>query len=377
MLQLENFMPTKNKSIKYAKIGEQFQKESKILLKKISSLLNSGAYVGGKEIDIFEKNIAKRCGSKFAISMNSGTDALTIAMHLLGVRRGDEVITPPNSFIASTATIVHLGAKPVFADVLNDMNINPDEVGRKITKKTKAIMPVHLSGRIAEMDEIKKIAKKKNIPVIEDAAQAVGSLYKNKPSGSLGDMGCFSSHPLKNLNACGDGGYMTTNNFKIYQKAKSLVNHGMEKRNIIKNFGYVSRMDNLQALILNHRLDNLDDLILKRRKNARFYFDNLTSDIFIPEEKTHEFNTYHTFVIQTKKRNQLKKYLEKNGIPSLIHYPVPIHLQPAAKFLGHKKGDFPMTEKLSNTMLTLPINQELKLSELKYIVKTINLYFRR
>jgi len=151
----------------------------------------------------------------------------------------------------------------------------------------------------------------------------------------------------------------------------------MEKRNIIKNFGYVSRMDNLQALILNHRLDNLDDLILKRRKNARFYFDNLTSDIFIPEEKTHEFNTYHTFVIQTKKRNQLKKYLEKNGIPSLIHYPVPIHLQPAAKFLGHKKGDFPMTEKLSNTMLTLPINQELKLSELKYIVKTINLYFRR
>jgi len=318
-----------------------------------------------------------RCDSKFAISMNSGTDALTIAMHLLGVRRGDEVITPPNSFIASTATIVHLGAKPVFADVLNDMNINPDEVGRKITKKTKAIMPVHLSGRIAEMDEIKKIAKKKNIPVIEDAAQAVGSLYKNKPSGSLGDMGCFSSHPLKNLNACGDGGYMTTNNFKIYQKAKSLVNHGMEKRNIIKNFGYVSRMDNLQALILNHRLDNLDDLILKRRKNARFYFDNLTSDIFIPEEKTHEFNTYHTFVIQTKKRNQLKKYLEKNGIPSLIHYPVPIHLQPAAKFLGHKKGDFPMTEKLSNTMLTLPINQELKLSELKYIVKTINLYFRK
>ena len=190
-------------------------------------------------------------------------------------------------------------------------------------------------------------------------------------------MGCFSSHPLKNLNACGDGGYMTTNNFKIYQKAKSLVNHGMEKRNIIKNFGYVSRMDNLQALILNHRLDNLDDLILKRRKNARFYFDNLTSDIVIPEEKTHEFNTYHTFVIQTKKRNQLKKYLEKNGIPSLIHYPVPIHLQPAAKFLGHKKGDFPMTEKLSNTMLTLPINQELKLSELKYIVKTINFYFSR
>lgn len=370
-------MREKNKIVNYVKIGEQFKKESKKLLNKISNLLNSGAYVGGKEIDLFEKRISKRCGTKYAISMNSGTDALTIAMHLLGVRKGDEVITPPNSFIASTAAIVHLGAKPVFADVLDDLNINPDEIGRKITSKTKAIMPVHLSGRIAEMDEIKKIAKKKNIPVIEDAAQSVGSLYKNKPSGSLGDAGCFSAHPLKNLNACGDSGYMTTNNYKVYQKAKSLVNHGMEKRNIIRNFGYVSRMDNLQALILNHRLDNLDKLIAKRRNNAKFYFNNLTKEIFIPEEKKYEFNSYHTFVIQTKKRDNLKRYLEKKGIKVLIHYPIPIHLQPASKFLGYKKGDFPITEKLAKTMLTLPITQELKTSEIKYIVNKINTYFNK
>ena len=370
-------MKKKNKIVSYVNIGGQFKRESKKLLKKISNLLSSGAYIGGKEIDLFEKRISKRCGTKYAISMNSGTDALTIAMHLLGVKRGDEVITPPNSFIASTATIVHLGAKPVFADVLNDLNINPDEIGRKITSKTKAIMPVHLSGRIAEMDEIKKIARKKNIPVIEDAAQSVGSLYKNKPSGSLGDAGCFSAHPLKNLNACGDSGYMTTNNYKIYLKAKSLVNHGMEKRNIIKNFGYVSRMDNLQALILNHRLDNLDKLIAKRRNNAKFYFNNLRKEIFIPEEKKHEFNSYHTFVIQTKKRDDLKKYLEKKGITVVIHYPIPIHLQPASKFLGYKKGDFPVTEKLAKTMLTLPITQELKISELKYIVESVNSYFSK
>lgn len=370
-------MKRKIKNIKYVKIGEQFQKESKILNKKIISLLNSGSYVGGKEINLFEKQIAKKCNTKYAVAMNSGTDALVIAMHLLKIGRGDEVITPPNSFIASTATIVHLGAKPVFADVLEDMNINPDEIGRKITKNTKAIMPVHLSGRIAEMDEIKKIAKKKNIAVIEDAAQSVGSLYKNQPSGSLGDIGCFSAHPLKNLNACGDSGYLTTNNYKIYIKAKSLINHGMERRNIIKNFGYVSRMDNLQALILNHRLKNLDKLILRRRKNAEFYITNLTKEIFIPIEKKYEFNSYHTFVVQTKKRNELKKYLEFNGIPALIHYPIPIHLQPASKFLGYKKGDFPMTEKLSRTMLTLPVNQELKLDELKYIVNTINNYFKR
>ena len=202
-------------------------------------------------------------------------------------------------------------------------------------------------------------------------------MYKNKPSGSLGDAGCFSAHPLKNLNACGDSGYMTTNNYKIYLKAKSLVNHGMEKRNIIKNFGYVSRMDNLQALILNHRLDNLDKLIAKRRNNAKFYFNNLRKEIFIPEEKKHEFNSYHTFVIQTKKRDDLKKYLEKKGITVVIHYPIPIHLQPASKFLGYKKGDFPVTEKLAKTMLTLPITQELKISELKYIVESVNSYFSK
>ena len=211
-------------------------KSKKELIKVFKKVLDKGQFVGGDEIDLFEKKIAKLCGTNYAVALNSGTDALTLALHLLGVRKGDEVITPPNSFIASTAVIVHLGAKPVFVDVLSDQNIDPNKIQSAITKKTKVIMPVHLSGRMSQMDKIMSIAKKNKISVVEDAAQSVGSKYKNKMSGSYGDFGCFSAHPLKNLNALGDSGYLTTNSFKYYKKIKSLSNHGMENRNIIKNF---------------------------------------------------------------------------------------------------------------------------------------------
>ena len=269
-----------------------------------NKILSKGQFVGGEEINIFEKKIAKLCGTKYAVALNSGTDALTLALHLLGVKKGDEVITPPNSFIASTAVIIHLGAKPVFVDVLNDQNIDPDKIKKAITKKTKAIMPVHLSGRMAQMDKIMSIARKYKIAVVEDAAQSIGSKYKNKMSGSYGDFGCFSAHPLKNLNALGDSGYLTTNKFKYYKKIKSLSNHGMENRNIIKNFGYVSRMDNLQAAFLNYKLNGLKKVILKRRKNASVYLKELNRKyVFFKDETKNEFNTYHTFVVQVKYRN--------------------------------------------------------------------------
>ena len=251
--------------IPYVNTNLQWKKEKNILLKIIDKTLENDDWVGGKNIQIFEKSIAKKCNTKYAVSLNSGTDALTLGLHLLGVRRGDEVITTPNSFIASTAVIVHLGAKPVFVDVLDDQNINPELLEKAITKKTKAIMPVHLTGRMSEMFEIMKIAKKHNIPVIEDAAQAVGSLYHNKPAGSFGKIGCFSAHPLKNLNAIGDAGYLTTNNRNIYNKVLELRSHGMVNRNKIQNFGHVSRMDNLQAAVLNYRLKDLKNIIIKRK----------------------------------------------------------------------------------------------------------------
>jgi dTDP-4-amino-4,6-dideoxygalactose transaminase len=362
--------------INYVNLPQQYKIERKKILSIIDKTLTTGQYVGGDEVQKFEKNISKLLKVKFCVALNSGTDALTLGLYAMGVRRGDEVITTPNSFVASTAVIVHLGARPVFVDVKDDQCINPELIEKSITKKTKAIMAVHLTGRVCEMDKILKISKKYNIPIIEDAAQAVGSKYKNKMAGSFGKIACFSAHPLKNLNALGDSGYLTTNSKKIADFLKDLRNHGMTKRNKIKNFGYVSRMDNLQAAILNFRLKNLNKIINKRRKNAEFYMNNLNKKfVYMPKENPIEFNTYHTFVVQVTNRKKLKNYLEKKGIETSIHYPVPIHLQPAAKKLKYKRGDFKITESQSKKILTLPINQFLKKSELKKICKEINNFY--
>ena len=353
------------------------KKHRKNLMKIFDNVLSKGQFVGGEEIIKFEKNISDLCKTKYAIALNSGTDALTLGLILLGVKKGDEVITPPNSFIASTAVIAHLGATPVFADVLEDQNIDPKEVEKKITNKTKVIMPVHLSGRMSKMSEIIKIAKNYKTKVIEDAAQSIGSKLYNKMSGSYGDVGCFSAHPLKNLGAIGDSGYMVTNNLEIYNKAKSLSNHGMEKRNIIKNFGYVSRMDNIQAAFLNYKLKNLKSIILKRRKNVEIYKKKLDrNSVFFIDERKEEFNTYHTFVVQVEKRDKLRKFLLKKNISTSIHYPVPIHLQPASSKYGYKKGDFKNTEEQAKKILTLPINENLNRKHIEYICKSINMFYK-
>ena len=362
--------------IPYINLKAQWIEDKDILLPIIESVLSNGKYVGGEEIEVFEENVSKVCGTKFSVALNSGTDALTLALYLLGVRRGDEVITPPNSFIASTSVIVHLGAKPVFVDVLPDQNINPDLIENAITNKTKAIMPVHLTGRICEMKKICDISKKHNIPIVEDAAQSVASMYYKKKSGSFGKIGCFSAHPLKNLNGCGDGGFITTNDQAIYQKAKEMRNHGMSNRNVVNQFGFLSRMDVLQAAILNYRLKKLNQVIEKRRNNAKFYFEKLDKDNFLlSNEKEYQFNTYHTFVLQTEVREKIMRYLKNLGIETAIHYPIPIHLQPAAKYLNYNKDDFPVTENQCQKILTLPIHQNLKKQELEYVVKSLNNYF--
>jgi len=364
--------------IPYVNTKLQWKRERKNLIKIIDNTLSNDDWVGGKNIIKFEKNIKKFCSTKFAASLNSGTDALTLSLHILGVSRGDEVITTPNSFIASTSVIVHLGAKPVFVDVLDDQNMNPDLIEKAITKKTKVIMPVHLTGRMSDMTKIMKIANKHNIPVVEDAAQSIGSMHNKKSAGSFGAVGCFSAHPLKNLNAIGDAGYLTTNSKKIFEKVIELRNHGMVSRNKIKNFGHVSRMDNLQASVLNYRLKNLKKIIKKRRKNAELYRKYLNPKyVFFPEEKSNQFNTYHTFVIQVDKRNELKKFLQKNKINTAIHYPIPIHLQPAAKIFGYKKGSFKNAERQAKRILTLPINQFLSETQIKIISNKINNFYSK
>lgn len=364
-------------NIPYVNIKKQYLSERKKILKILDKTLSTGSWVGGSEVELFEKNISKICKTKFCVALNSGTDALTLALHLLGVRKNDEVITPSNSFVASTAAIVHLGAKPIFVDVKNDQSLDENLIEKSITKKTKAIMPVHLTGRMCSMNKITDISRKYKIPVIEDCAQSIMSKFQNKMSGSWGDVGCFSAHPLKNLNAIGDGGYLTTNNKEIYKKIKSLRTHGMDvDRNNVSQFGYVSRMDNIQAAILNFRLRNLKKIIQIRRKNVSIYLENLNlKKIFFPIEKKDEFNTYHTFVIQVDKRDKLKKFLKKRGIDTAIHYPIPIHLQKASRQLNIKNFYLPETEKQAKRILTLPINQFLKKQEILYICNQINRFY--
>ncbi len=362
--------------IPYVNLVLQWEDEKDDLLPIIESVMSSGQFVGGETVERFEQKAAELCGTKYCVALNSGTDALVLGLLSLGVCAGDEVITPPNSFIASTAAIINLKAKPVFVDVLPDQNIDPDKVEKAITEKTKAIMTVHLTGRIAEMLAIMKIANKYQIPVIEDAAQAIGSQYSGQPSGSLGKIGCFSTHPLKNLNACGDGGFLTTDDKDIAKQVRLSGNHGLVDRNTVEQFGCVSRMDTLQAAILDYRLSRLAKMIEIRRKNAEMYKEMIrSSQVFIPEERDEEFNTYHTFVIQCDRRDELKNVLLENGIETAIHYPVPIHLQPAATTLGYSKGNFPITETQSKRILTLPIHQYLQEDTIIEISNCINTFF--
>ncbi len=363
-------------NIKYVDLQNDYKVHKKKLLQIIDKTLSTGEWVGGKEIDLFEKNISNYTKSNFTVALNSGTDALTLSLHLLGVKRGDEVITTPNSFIASTAVIMHLGAKPVFVDVLDDQNIDPELIRSKITRKTKAILPVHLTGRMSNMIDVMKIAKEYDLKVVEDAAQAIGSKLNNKHAGTYGDFGCFSAHPLKNLNALGDSGYLVTSKKKYADRAKKLINHGMKKRGVVEEFGFVSRMDNLQAAILNFKLKSLNNIIKVRRNNAKMYNKFLNQEfIELPKNDKNFFDTYHTYVIKVDKRDELKKYLEKKGITTSIHYPTPIHLQPAAKKLGFKLGDYPNTERQAKRILTLPINQYINEKQINYISKTINNFY--
>jgi dTDP-4-amino-4,6-dideoxygalactose transaminase len=367
------------KKIPYINLIKQAKEEKKEIFQSFNKLFLKGEFILGDEVEIFEKKICNFLKVKHCVALNSGTDALMLALALLGVKKGDEVITPPNSFIASTAAIVHLGAIPIFADVKDDTNIDSEDIERKITKKTKAIMPVHLSGSPCNMKKILAVAKKYNVQVIEDAAQAIGTKYRNKFVGTFGKIGCFSAHPLKNLNAMGDSGYIVTNDSNFAKKAKLYRNHGIEKRNKISSFGLVSRMDNIQAAILNIRFKKLSKVIKKRRDNANLYYSLLKNLNFIvlPLENKDEFNTYHTYVIKAEKRDQLKSYLKKKGILTAIHYPNLIFEQEAyqKKFNNIRKDEFPIAQNLKKKILTLPINQYLSSKDIRYICEGIKKFY--
>ena len=278
--------------------------------------------------------------------------------------------------MASTASIVFAGATPVFVDVRADQNIDPALIEAAITPRTKAIMPVHLTGRMSAMDEICEIAQRHGLRVIEDAAQAFGSRYLDRAAGTWGDIGCVSAHPLKNLNAMGDAGLVLTDGDHVAERLRRLRNNGLVDRNTVVEWGTVSRLDTLQAVVLMHRLEALDGVIAKRRANAELYRRLLPAEHVQMEPcRQQEFNSFHTFVVQVDRRDELRQYLADNGVGTAIHYPIPIHLQPAAAGLGLGPGSFPVTETQAGRILTLPVNQFLTEDEIHYIADLIHEFF--
>ena len=362
--------------ISYVDMAAQFAEQRDEIMARVEVVLAEGKLVGGPDIYILEGEIAGFCGVTHAMALNSGTDALVLGMTALGIGGGDEVILPPNSFIASAAAVATIGATPVFADVRDDLNIDPEYAEAAITPRTKAIMPVHLTGRIADMTPLEEIAKRHGLLVVEDASQSFGSRYEGRLAGSFGNVGCFSAHPLKNFNAAGDSGFLTTDDGALAEKVAKMHNHGLVGKGLSEAFGNVSRMDTLQAAILRYKLEVLPDVIERRRGNADLYREYLDpAHVFMVPERDVEFNTYHTFVIQVDRRDQLKAYLAEHQIGSAIHYPVPIHLQPAASYLGHKAGDFPVTERQAKRILSLPVHQTLEEKHIRRVADAVNRFF--
>jgi len=347
------------------------------ILAAVSGVMDHGQFILGVEVAEFERRFAELCGSTYAVGVNSGTDALILALKALGIGEGDEVITVPNSFVGSASCIALLGARPVFVDVGEDYNMDPALLEQAITSRTKAVLPVHLTGRPADMDPIMAIAESHGLHVIEDCAQAVCAEYKGKRVGTFGTVGCFSLHPLKTLNACGDGGVLTTDDEELYQRFKLLRNAGLKDRDFCLEWGVNSRLDTIQAAILLVKMNYTDEWTEKRRSNASFYQEVLTNlpNIQVPQDAPYEHPVYHTFVIQADHRDALRAHLTNSGIETVIHYPIPIHLQKAAEYLGYGLGSFPVTERQAERILSLPVYPEIKIEQLEYIVSSVHSFY--
>jgi len=360
-------------------LKKQYKQIEPEIKEKLKGIFEKQAFILGEEVGILEKKIASYCGGRYAIGVNSGTDALILALDAMGIKAGDEVITTPFSFIATAEAIVRVGARPVFVDIDPETyNINPALIDKKITKNTKAILPVHLYGLCADMDSILKTAIKHNLKVLEDSAQAIGSEYKGKRVGSMGNAGSVSFYPGKNLGCFGDGGMVVTNDEKIYEKVKLLRNHGSGKRYYHKIVGYNSRLDNLQAAILNIKLSYLDKWIEKRIKNAGFFNEALKGYPLItpsiPEDCRHSF---HLYTLKTPHAPKIITYLNESGIDARTYYPLPLHLQECFKSLGYKLGDLSESEKCSNECFSIPVYPELTGEEAIYIAEKIKQFFKK
>lgn len=354
-------------------LKRQYQGIKEEINSAIQDVLESQAFILGPQVKEFEELFASYCNTKYAIGVSSGTDALLLALKSLGIGDGDEVITTPFTFFATVESICNVGAKPVFADIDPETyNIRPDLIEKSISKKTKAIIPVHLYGQCADMDSILEIAGKHDLRVIEDSAQAVGAEYKGRKSGSMGDLGCFSFFPSKNLGGMGDGGMVTCNSEELEEVIHMLRIHGGRPKNYHAALGINGRLDTIQASILIKKLGHLDDWCDERRQKASYYTEKMKGlDLITPKVMSFNKHAFHLYVIRVKERDRLMEHLRANTIDCAVYYPVPQHLQECLADLGYKEGDLPETEMAAKETLALPIFPEITQEEQDYVIKSV------
>jgi dTDP-4-amino-4,6-dideoxygalactose transaminase len=362
-------------------LTEQNRVHKDELMAAIGEVLASGQFILGRRVEDFEKAIASYCGAKHGVGVGNGSDALYIALAAYGIGKGDEVITTPFTFFASAGSIARTGATPVFADIdPTTYNIDPAEVEKRVTIRTKAIMPVHLFGLPADMDPINEVAKKHGLQVIEDAAQAIGAQYKGRKVGTLGDAACISFFPTKNLGAFGDAGMIVTDDDEVAERCRMIRAHGSRKKYIHEIMGINSRLDALQAKILQVKIGYVDEWADRRRAIARTYSENLSSlaqagEFRLPCPGAEYHHVFHQYTIAVEKRDALQAHLNQRGVASTVYYPVPLHLQKVFEGLGYRQGDFPGSEGACKSVLSLPMFPELSSEQIDYVVESMAAFF--
>jgi dTDP-4-amino-4,6-dideoxygalactose transaminase len=361
-------------TVRYVDLARQFAAIEARVVPDVIACLRRGDYIAGAQVAELESRAAGLAGARHAIAVANGTDALAMALEVLGIGPGDEVVTVPNSFVATAGAIGLVGARPVFVDVRDDLNMDPERLEAAIGPRTRAVIPVHLTGRPADMEPILAVARARGLPVIEDAAQAILATYDGRPVGSFGTLACFSLHPLKNWNACGDAGLITTSDADLAARLVRMRNHGLRTRDESERWGRNSRLDTIQAAILLAKLDFLPAWTAARRANAAFYQDRLADVVAVPRDGPRECAVYHTFVIQADRRDDLAAHLLRRGVETRIHYPIPIHLMPAARSLGYGPGSFPRAEAQGRRILSLPVYPELTPDEKEAVVDAIRTF---
>ena len=365
----------KKMNIPFASFKPMHDELKEQLVNAYTSVMERNYFIQGSECQKFEEEFAKYCENEYCVGVATGLDALYLILKAYGIGNGDEVIVPSNTFIATALAVSYVGATPIFVEpTIETYNINPDKIEEAVTEKTKAIMAVHLQGRPADMDGIKKVADKYGLKVIEDAAQAHGSLYKGKKVGSLGDAAAFSFYPGKNLGAMGDGGAVVTNDKELADKVRALGNYGSDYKYHHIYQGTNSRLDEMQAAFLRVKLPQLDKWNTDRKRIAKRYLTEITNpQIILPVQPDAEYDhIYHVFVVRCQQRDELEKYLGDNGIFTVKHYPIPMHLQPCYSELGLKEGDLPIAEEISKTVLSIPMYYGMTEEEISYVIEVLN-----